>query len=593
MCYKDEDEENSCGTMNNQLYIYDCLTGKLRASDGAFMTIGGGPRNTFRLPMPTENAGAFAQRNGICRFFPRDDVNSYSINGIQQQGSNLIHPELQYQFVLENACFIVWYGTKEQQPDFRHYNPRNWYIYDPDSGSWSGPRALLELPLSPQTGVEGALASFEGMGHYAFRLDDIIRVASYVAQLDSPLRATHDISSTPRGLYRCPFCREVYAREQALSIATHPELRGDSILGPDEMQRFLPQGEGAVGGIVDSKGMRCIEQACPYCHQRLPLFWDLMPQHFIALTGATSAGKSYYQAALVHELERSLPRKFGLSFRDSDASTNIAINHLRSGIYTPTSPQDAYISRRKLQNKLYRSIFSRGEFTDMPAPFLYTISKGEQVHSIVLYNHAESPHNPAEGEEQDLGGKYLTEANAIFFLFDPLSDSDFRALLRDVNDPQLSHPTGVAGLQTRLLAGMELQLRSSLNIPPGSHLSIPLAIIISKSDAWLHLLGPEPLRQIIREGELALCNIAANSARLRELLFRICPNICTTAESISDNVCYFATSSLGKAPTVFQDKTTEEYHLGPADDDPRPFHVEDAFIWALNCLEPGLLSRRF
>ena len=36
-----------CGTeeMNNQLYIYDCLSGILQSSDGGFMTIGSGEKN--------------------------------------------------------------------------------------------------------------------------------------------------------------------------------------------------------------------------------------------------------------------------------------------------------------------------------------------------------------------------------------------------------------------------------------------------------------------------------------------------------------------------------------------------------------------
>ena len=69
--------------MNKQLYIYDCLSGKLRASDGNFMTIGAGEKNTFRLRMSAENGGSFAQRDNVCRFFPHGHVSRYSLNGVE------------------------------------------------------------------------------------------------------------------------------------------------------------------------------------------------------------------------------------------------------------------------------------------------------------------------------------------------------------------------------------------------------------------------------------------------------------------------------------------------------------------------------
>jgi hypothetical protein len=53
--------------MNSRLYIYDCLTAKLRVSDRDFMTIGNAEGNTFRLTMRAANGGVFAQRNGFAQ----------------------------------------------------------------------------------------------------------------------------------------------------------------------------------------------------------------------------------------------------------------------------------------------------------------------------------------------------------------------------------------------------------------------------------------------------------------------------------------------------------------------------------------------
>ena len=109
--------------MNKQLYIYDCLSAKLRASDGVFMTIGSGEKNTFRVRMSAENGGSFAQRDSVCRFFPHGKVSRYSLNGVQLKSDVVIRPETMYLFVLEQGCFICWYGNDAARPDFSQYEP--------------------------------------------------------------------------------------------------------------------------------------------------------------------------------------------------------------------------------------------------------------------------------------------------------------------------------------------------------------------------------------------------------------------------------------------------------------------------------------
>ncbi|MFH0881108.1 MAG: FHA domain-containing protein, partial [Lentisphaerota bacterium] len=68
----------------------------------------------------------------------------------------------------------------------------------------------------------------------------------------------------------CPFCWSRFDLEDLLSIAAHPDLAGDPILGEEEPQRFVPMHFVPDGRVVDSKGMMCRESACPNCHMRLP-----------------------------------------------------------------------------------------------------------------------------------------------------------------------------------------------------------------------------------------------------------------------------------------------------------------------------------
>lgn len=123
--------------MKDQLYVYDCLTGKLRVSNGDFMAVGAGKQNTFRIKAEADNAGVFAQRNGICKFFPHNQITDYSVNGNRSNGIALIKPERFYLFVLSGGCFVAWYGDEDSRPDFATFDADSWYIYNPGTGEWS------------------------------------------------------------------------------------------------------------------------------------------------------------------------------------------------------------------------------------------------------------------------------------------------------------------------------------------------------------------------------------------------------------------------------------------------------------------------
>lgn len=575
--------------MNSRLYIYDCLTGKLRASDADFMSIGKGQKNTFRIAMMEENAGTFAQRNGVCRFFPRDKNIPYSLNRKTVSDSILLQGGVLNLLIISGGCVIIWYGEADKQPDFSRMNPRNWFIYDPEVGTWSAPMALMELATNPLVDTDDALATFEGLERYAFRLKDIVNVAQRLPQSDTRLQNIHAKRATPSGHYRCPFCWALFKKNEVLSVATHSELKGDSILGEQEMQRFLPQHLDSENYPLDSRGLRCTEWACPACHHKLPPFFLHTTQHIFSLIGVPAAGKSYYLASLIHELESLIPREFMIPFRDTAPAANEPLNEMRMRVFTAKGPEEAHIAKTQLRGKLYHQVWRDGAFASMPRPFIYSLSKNEQTHSIVLYDNAGETYEPGRSFTETIGAEHLKVADTIFFLFDPTTNPGFRALLKDVKDPQLQKSLYPPGRQTLMLTETELRLRTSLNLPPGQKMSTPLAVIIGKSDSWLHLLGPEPLLPVIRNGRVRRDNVAANSARLRELLFHISPQICTNAEAISDTVVYFAASALGKAPIEFTNEKTGEQLLGPADGNLLPLHITDAFIWAFNRAEPLLL----
>ena len=68
----------------------------------------------------------------------------------------------------------------------------------------------------------------------------------------------------------CPLCWLKFDLGDAMSIATHESLRGDPILGADEMLRFLPTSFNEDGVPLDATGMPSPDIACPHCRKRLP-----------------------------------------------------------------------------------------------------------------------------------------------------------------------------------------------------------------------------------------------------------------------------------------------------------------------------------
>lgn len=553
------------------------------------MTIGAGEKNTFCVRMAAENGGSFAQRDNTCRFFPHGKVAHYSLNGVSMKTDVIIRPETMYLFVLEDGCFVCWYGNDASRPDFSQYDPNVWCLYNPTQEEWYGPYELSDLPLVAPELPDDVLATFQGLENCAFYLRDVLRVASFAGNTGGVAPVIPAETQRVHEALRCPCCWEFFKTEEIMAIASHPDLLGDSVLGEDAMQRFTPEAYAANGLPVDACGVSCSEYACPHCHSKLPPFFADTQQHIISLVGVPAAGKSYYLTALVHELETLFPREFGMPFRDADPVTNEPLNEMRMRLFTAQSPQEAYIAKTHMHGRLYHKVWRQGVFANMPRPFIYNLNKGSETHSIVLYDNAGEDFQPGRDSLLTPGSHHMSVASAILFLFDPTANPGFRQLLQESTDPQLRNNMYRPGRQAMLLAESEMRLRTRLNLPPSEKVDTPMAIIIGKSDTWIHLLGPEPLLPATRNGMFMAEHVNVNSARLRQFIFNVAPHICTSAEAISSNVRYFAASALGESPVEFLDETSGATVIGPASGEVHPVRVTEPLLWALHNVAPSLI----
>ena len=461
----------------------------------------------------------------------------------------------------------------------------------------------MDLPALKSGVASDALAVIRGLTNCAFLLSDVLEVADFVMKGAAPL-PTSGRAPSSGGLVapnpntqqtqqdvRCPHCWKRFQPTHALAIAAHPELCGDSILGEEAQQRFTPVNTDAQGFPVDAMGVPVHDYACPWCHHKLPPFFTRSTQHLFSLLGIPAAGKTYYLACMLHELEYALPREFGIAFRDAAPSANAPLNGMRMRLFSADTPQDAYLDKTRQQGQLYQKVWKNGRFSTLPRPFVYNLSKDSKTHSIVLYDTAGENCEPGGDPSQEHGAGHVAAASAIFFLFDPTSDAAFRKLIQEEKDPQLRQGSHMQERQALMLSETEMRLRTALHLPPDKKLDVPLAVIIGKCDTWQRLLGAEPLLPSIRNGQFQAKFAEANSKRLRQFLFSVSPQICINAEAISNKVCYFAVSSFGEAPESFRDDRTGEVMLAPAGGKVHPIRVADPMLWALNCLEPGLLSK--
>jgi hypothetical protein len=362
-------------------------------------------------------------------------------------------------------------------------------------------------------------------------------------------------------------------------------LRGDPILGEDAAQRFKATRFNDLGHALDAMGLPCTGIACPHCRRALPPGFTEMPHHIISIVGDQSAGKSYYLTVLMKMLPKSLDDAFSVVFQDADPMANALLNEMMQTLFGAETPEGARLAKTQLEGGMYVRLPRYGRMVALPKPFVYSVASEKDPSkccALIFYDNAGEHFQPGRDSADSPGAQHVASSSGIVFLFDPFNSPDFRREISDRQDPQLEKPA--VDQQGVILSEMKVRIAKLLNLKLMQHIDTPMAVLIGKCDAWIHLLGTNLLRAPVSDGCLDLEALALNSIQVRQLMKRICPHIVANAESISRRVLFFPVSSFGHAPVK----------LGPGDfvPDPRqlrPFHTEVPLLWLLSCIEPALV----
>jgi hypothetical protein len=383
----------------------------------------------------------------------------------------------------------------------------------------------------------------------------------------------------------CPVCWLEFDAGDIMHIAVHDSLRGDPVLGEDAPQRFLATRFNDLGQALDAFGLPCTEIACPHCRRVLPPSVLEGPQHILSIVGDQSAGKSYYLTVLIKTLPATLFSHYDVIFQDADPTGNAPLNEMKKTLFSARTPDEARLAKTQLEGAMYERLPRYGRIVALPKPFIFTMESKHRPEgrcSVIFYDNAGEHFQPGRDSADSPGAQHVASSAGIFFLFDPFNHPDFRKRIK-TSDPQLENP--IVDQQEVILAEMKARIRKLRRLPGMERIEQPLALLVGKSDAWLHLLGPKPLLNPLANRTLDQKAIDENSERIRKLLLEICPTIVANAESISNNLRYFPVSSFGHPPVRIPS--------GDVVPDPKnidPFMVDVPPLWILSQIAAEILT---
>ncbi|MDR1816642.1 MAG: hypothetical protein LBR07_00320 [Puniceicoccales bacterium] len=574
------------------LAITDCLT-------GATERVASLPRLIHEIN-PLGRAVAIEFQTG-----PDDSVvlapatgivaDSVLINGSPLDAAVALAPGEIFSLSIGRRLLLVQAGAPADWPPA--FDPALWQIFDSETGDLLGeipPREIPATAASQGWDLGSCATCPRGLdtGFHLAGVADILASpdttgAGFGASAAGGLMPAFDSS---RGKFLCPACWLRFDAGDALSIAAHENLRGDPVLGPDAMLRFYPTHFNDCGQAVDPMGLAAVELACPHCRRQLPPGFLDMPHKIFSLIGAPGSGKSYFLAVLVQRLQERIHNDFHLVFKDADPTGNMLLNQMRARLFSGTTPEECVLAKTAMEGATYERLPRLGKWVALPRPFVYALAEtadGGAATGVVLYDNAGEHFEPGHNMDDSPGALHVVSSSGIFFLYDPTSNPRFRRELAGSDDPQL-HQFRRADQQDSILAEMEVRVKKKLGLAPSEKIPVPIALLIGKCDVWTRLLDARQLPDPVRDGALDTATVDANSARLRALMDALCPGLVAHAESLSDNVRYFAVSSLGHSPRPVEEGPNAGL-LAPDPEKIAPIGIEAPAYWLLSRAAPNLI----
>ncbi|MCB1120261.1 MAG: hypothetical protein KJT03_01830, partial [Verrucomicrobiae bacterium] len=568
--------------------IIDAISLKTSIIRKSYFSVGYGKDNTCNLGDRVSSIRllTFKKTAGGFEVFPEDPNENFRINEKLSIGDFL---EIGAVYALEiTGVFLLVYITNKPKQWLEGINLSQWRVFEPLTGSVHGPLTRAELPdWVSKSGKDPSKLKFVPKGmNTGFRVDHILGIESSTAsklEEKKPPSSSIDNHQEPQGReldsdqQRCTHCWSPVFDDELLSIASHESLRGDPVLGGEEMLRFKPKKFDPRRIPLDEAGSPCPEYACPNCRLKVIRGLGQLPQAFISVFGSPGAGKSYFLSVLTDQLPRKALENWNVLWEDPDPTLNAPLNDMRHRLFSAQFATDAYLAKTSLDGHLYHKTVIHGRQTLLPSPFTYILEGQGKSQSITFYDNAGEQYQPGMDGIANPVTHHLAHAHLWCFLFDPSKDKTFREMLKRSGDPQLRRSFPKED-QELLLSELKSRVRTLHGLSPIGKLNTPMAFIIGKMDM---LKEWDPVSRL-KDPWIGNCLkaeiVEENSQMLREGLWKIAPTIVSRAEAVSEKVVYFASTTFGHSPRVLKDG-----RLSPLPSFIKPIGVEVPIMWWLSC----------
>lgn len=416
---------------------------------------------------------------------------------------------------------------------------------------------------------------------------------------------------------RCPNCWQAFSPEAVLFIASSQDLAGDPRLeDPEERRRFVATRFRPDGAAVDEMGMDCRDLACPNCHLLIPrVLLEQRATIFLSIFGRPRSGKSYALAAMMRQFKRLLPQRFGLGFTEPHPPSNRLVQGYENALFNHPDPE-ALVDIPKTMSAdfggrlWYQDVKFGDEIRRYPRPMFFQIAplsnhpnggkSSDYARTLCLYDNAgedfeagrqDKPNNPVT--------QHLARSSGLMFVFDPTQEPAFlRACHGRSTDPQIEANIKVStdqilDPQATILATADQNVKKFLGRPIAEPLETPLVVVVTKHDAWKHMLDGDlpPFITAPRSGGLSGLRVGVIeevSQQIRELLMQHAPEVVSAAQRASRNVYFVPASATGCAPVRAgeQDgRPSYKFRAGSVS----PYWIEVPLLWVLAKHVPGLV----
>jgi hypothetical protein len=307
---------------------------------------------------------------------------------------------------------------------------------------------------------------------------------------------------------------------------------------------------------------------CPAaeCGRRLEYDYITTPSRIIAVVGSSESGKSTYVGVLINELRN----RVGAAF--NGASVDLVGDASRAR-YQEVFQDFLYGQGRTLR----RTDSIRALHALEPLMFMLRFPRRGRlsgrdaltVGMAVFYDTAGE--DILDADRRERLGRYLTAADGIVFVVDPLQVASVRAAVDGVG----SLPGQVQD-QVGMLQGLAEVLRHGHGRDSATRIRTPLAVVLAKTDALAGLLPPGTALDRAGQHDGAYDDIDGRQVHdeVRAVLstWTDGPALINTVQNAFADHRFFALSALGFPPTSTEKLSPQGIH---------PLRVEDPMLWLL------------